>query len=133
MRLIGIASAVCLVICFLPCKQVDAGDRTVNIMESGNSFLEACKHVDDDADINNVLMNGICLGFMQGFTQGATVTDEFHNTPLNDRMFCPDPQVTVIQYIRVVRKYIDAHPERAHMPTRYLASEAFITAFPCKK
>jgi hypothetical protein len=103
------------------------------ISESGNVFVDFCKHFDDVENSRYVLENGVCIGWVQGFTQGVTVTDEFLQTSKEKRMMCPPDEVTFGQYTRVIYKYISDHPERAHMVTRYLASEALIRAFPCSK
>lgn len=103
------------------------------ISESGNEFLEKCKHVEDEYDSRYSSDVFICLGFVQGFMQGIFVSDDFRRSPEEQRMTCPSPEVTTIQLIRVIKKHIDEQPKRAHVPTRYLASEALIRAFPCKK
>ena len=104
-----------------------------NISESGNEFLEKCKRVEDEYDSRYSSDVFICLGFVQGFMQGIFVSDDFRHSPEEQRMTCPSPEVTTIQLIRVIKKHIDEQPKRAHLPTRYLASEALIKAFPCKK
>lgn len=104
-----------------------------SISESGNEFLEKCKRVEGEYDSRYSSDVFICLGFVQGFMQGIFVSDDFRHSPEEQRMTCPSPEVTTIQLIRVIKKHIDEQPKRAHMPTRYLASEALIRAFPCKK
>jgi len=104
-----------------------------SISASGNNFLEICKHVDEEPDVRYTLNNGVCLGWLQGYIEGLTVSDEFHQTPADKKMTCPPAEVTAIQFVRIIKKYIDEHPERAHVGTRYLASEALIRAFPCGK
>jgi hypothetical protein len=104
-----------------------------SISETGNDFLYFCKHTDDTDDSRFFAGNGICLGWVQGFTQGITISNEFLQTPQDKRMTCPPDGVTFGQDARIIYKYISDHPERAHLVTRYLASEALIQAFPCKK
>jgi hypothetical protein len=41
-------------------------------------------------------------------------------------------EVTSIQIIRVIKKYINDNPEKAHRATRLIASLALASAFPCK-
>jgi hypothetical protein len=101
--------------------------------DSGNSFMEICKHVDDDYDAKYATDTFTCLSWTNGFVEGVLVSDEFRNTSLEQRMFCPDQGVTTLQLIHVAQKYIDNNPAKAHLLTRYLVSEAFIAAFPCKK
>jgi hypothetical protein len=104
-----------------------------SISQSGNGFLETCKHVDDEYDSRYSSDVFVCLGFVQGFVQGIYVSDEFRGVTLDKRMTCPPEEVTTGQFVRIIKKYIDEHPEKAHMGTRYLASEVLIQAFPCKK
>ena len=104
-----------------------------HISNSGNEFLEICKHTEEDYDSRHVFDNGVCLGWVQGFTEGLTISDEFRQTPAENGMVCPPSEVSMIQFTRIIRKRIEERPERAHLPTRYLASEALIAAFPCKK
>src|SRR6266404_5025458 len=104
---------------------------------NGNTFLRVCKNVDRDADytLDIALHNGLCLGWIHGFLQGIYVSDEFQRsfskTPEQKHMICPPNEATTIQYVRIIKKYIDEHPEKAHEETRYLASSALIKAFPC--
>jgi hypothetical protein len=105
-----------------------------NISASGNEFLEGCRYADERITESNMqyasrTLN--CLGWAEGFLEGIYVTDEFHGSEKAKYMVCPESQATVAQVIRIVRKYIEANPQKAHMTTRYLASEALIRAFPC--
>jgi hypothetical protein len=47
-------------------------------------------------------------------------------------MACLPHGVTAIQTARVIKKYISDNPDKAHRPTRYIASLALAGAFPCK-
>jgi hypothetical protein len=103
-----------------------------SISRSGPDFLQFCKHAEDDPyEPQYAVDASVCVGFVEGFVQGTYVTENFHNTPFENRMTCPPDGVTLVQFIRIVQKYIQEHPERAHLETRYLASEALIWAFPC--
>jgi hypothetical protein len=104
-----------------------------SISTSANNFLEICKHVEEEGEAKYAFNNGLCIGWVQGYVDGLTIVDEFRQTPEGKKMSCPPAEVKVIQFTRIIHKYIDEHPERSHMPTRYLASEALIRAFPCIK
>jgi hypothetical protein len=101
-----------------------------NLNESGTAFLADCSAFDSP---NNTQEAVVCLAWIEGFVNGALVTEIFHKTPEKDQMFCLPSGVTSLQAGRVIRKYIVDHPEREHMPTEYLASEALIYGFPCKQ
>lgn len=102
------------------------------IAHSGNEFLEVCKHT-DEYDPRYSVDSYLCLGFVEGFVQGIYVSDEFRNLPLDRGMTCPPAGISNLQFTHIIRKHIEEHPERAHMLTRNLASEALMQAFPCKK
>jgi hypothetical protein len=122
----------CFVLLVLSLAPASDPQSVLHISDSGTGFLEACKNVELDYAPSYAINNALCMGWMLGFTQGATTSEEFGGIPLEKRMSCPSEKVTAIQFYRVIKKYLDEHPERAHMVTRYLASEALIQAFPCK-
>lgn len=101
------------------------------IDRSGSEFLEACKYV-DNANVAHTFDIANCLGWVDGFMEGVRISDEFRTEPKEKGMTCPPAQVSVLQLERVIKKYIEERPERQHLPTRYLASEALIKAFPCQ-
>lgn len=107
--------------------------ESVDIGKSGTDFLAACSvfgtENGDQAGYDTVH----CVSWVEGFVNGVIVTEEFLNTPEKDKMFCSPQGVTYIQIGRIIRKYISEHPERQHLPTRFLSSEAVVGAFPCKK
>jgi hypothetical protein len=47
-------------------------------------------------------------------------------------MACVPHEVTTIRTFRIIKKYIADNPDKAHRPTRYIASLALVGAFPCK-
>jgi hypothetical protein len=47
-------------------------------------------------------------------------------------MICMPREVTTIQIVRVMKKYIADNPDKAHRATRFIASVALARAFPCK-
>jgi hypothetical protein len=69
---------------------------------------------------------------VEGFADGFTVHDELLSVPRKDRMACVPHEVTTIQVVRVIKKYLADNPGKAHRPTRYIASIALAGAFPCK-
>jgi Rap1a immunity proteins len=98
----------------------------------GNQFYDRCASVDTFFAENKqpeTLSAMFCLGYMEGLTQGIMAADLRQAS----QTFClPSPEVTNQQFVRVVRKYISDHPERAHELTAVLAVESPRKAFPCK-
>jgi len=111
-----------------------------NISRSGRDFLEVCASIDSKRGIDSegnrdparIQRDATCLGWVQGFTDGFLVHEELLSVPRKDRMACVPRGVTIIQIVRVIKKYLADNPEKAHRPTRYIASIALAGAFPCK-
>ncbi len=111
-----------------------------DISRSGRDFLEVCSSVDSEGnrDAGRIDRNApawrdaTCLGWVEGFADGLMVHDELLSVPRRDRMACVPHGVTTIQTVRVIKKYLADNPEKAHRPTRYIASIALAGGFPCK-
>ena len=81
----------------------------------GNTLVEKCES-------DNFYDQGMCTGFVLG------VSD------INDRKFsCPPQNGTVsdAQMVKVVRKYLEEHPEKLHNTGHLLVGTALYQAFPC--
>jgi hypothetical protein len=105
-----------------------------DISRSGSNFLEACSSIDSGGNKSSVQINNdaTCLGWVEGFEDGFTVRDELLGVPEKDRIVCMPRGVTTLQIVRIIKKYLADYPEKAHRPTRYIASIALARAFPCK-
>jgi hypothetical protein len=110
----------------------ECAEKYPSIGHSGTDFLEVCKYIDEEPSAH-AWDDANCLGFISGFVQGMFATEEYHRTPNDKQIVCPPDEVTTLEYVRIVKKHIEEEPGRAHMATRYLASEALVSAFPCKK
>jgi len=134
MRLLSVFSliAVCLV-----CSSGSVGSKSAeqpDISRSGSDFLAVCSSIDNEwkADPIRIHNDATCLGWIEGFANGFSVHDELLGVPQKDRMICVPREVTTVQIVRVVKKYIADNPDKAHRATRYVASLALAGAFPCK-
>jgi hypothetical protein len=105
-----------------------------DISRSGRDFLEVCSSIDSEGnrDSARIYRDATCLGWVEGFTEGLMVHEELLSVPRRDRMACVPHGVTTIQTVRVIKKYLAGNPDKAHRPTRYVASIALADAFPCK-
>ena len=105
-----------------------------DISRSGSDFLEVCSSIDSEwnRDPARIYRDATCLGWVEGFTDGFMVHEELLSVPRRDRMACVPHGVTTIQTVRVIKKYLAGNPDKAHRPTRYVASIALAGAFPCK-
>src|SRR5712691_2853664 len=105
-----------------------------DISRSGRDFLEVCSSIDSEGnrDAARIYRDATCLGWVAGFADGFTVHEELLSVPRRDRMACLPHGVTTIQTVRVIKKCLADNPEKAHRPTRYIASIALAGGFPCK-
>ncbi len=105
-----------------------------DISRSGRDFLEVCSSVDSEGnkDAARIQRDATCLGWVEGFADGFLVYGELLSVPRKDRMACVPRGVTTIQTVHVIKKYLADNPDKAHRPTRYIASIALAGAFPCK-
>jgi hypothetical protein len=136
MRLLSVLGLLAV---FLVCSSGRAGPKNAteqpDISRSGREFLEVCSGVDGERNGNPVRVynDATCLGWVEGFADGFTVHDELLGVlPVKDRMACVPHEVTTIRTVRILKKYIAGNPDKAHRPTRYVASLAMVGAFPCK-
>jgi len=120
---------------FFVCTPASTGQKsTPDISRSGRDVLEVCSGIDSEGnkDSARIYRDATCLGWVAGFADGFLVHEELLNVPKKDRMACVPPGVTTIQTVRVIKKYLADNPQKAHRPTRYIASIALAGAFPCK-
>jgi len=135
MRLISVFAL--LAACFF-CSAGGSGSRIaaeqLNIGRSGKDFLELCSSVDSEqkGDPVRIRNDAFCLGWVEGFRDGFTVHDELLGVPQKDRMVCIPGEITSVQIIRVINKYLAENPDKAHRGTRLVASLALAGTFRCK-
>jgi hypothetical protein len=127
-----------------------------DISRSGRDFLEVCSSVglqkgvgfekgvgiekdregsrDAARDFSDAhaWRDATCLGWVAGFAEGFLVHDELLGVPRRDRLACVPNGESTIRIVRVMKKYLADHPEKAHRATRYIASLALAGAFPCR-
>ncbi len=105
-----------------------------DISKSGRDFLEFCSGVDNEGnrDAARMQRDAMCLGWVEGFADGFLVHEELLSVPRKDRMACVPRGVSTIQIVRVIKKYLAENSDKAHRPTRYIASIALAGAFPCR-
>jgi hypothetical protein len=72
---------------------------------------------------------GYCLGLLSGVANMNAFWQ--HYTKDTSMFFCLPPDSVTNQWMRIVVKYLQEHPERLHEEATTLASLAFTSAFPC--
>jgi Ssp1 endopeptidase immunity protein Rap1a len=76
-----------------------------------------------------VMDAGYCFGLLRGMADMNKLWQMY--TKDTSMYFCLPPQSNMGQWMRVVVKYLQAHPEQLHEEATGLVSLAFTNAFPC--
>lgn len=104
---------------------------------SGNAFVRLCSATLTDhttqVELGHIMA---CLGYVSGFVDGVVAGNGFAEGVTTRKVpepFCRPDNVENGQLIKIVLKYIDNHPERAHLPTGALIMYALYEALPCPK
>lgn len=129
---------------FLIMAILSAFAQSQDVSSSGNRYLDICSSIEkpvDSATAMDVLNSGTCQGFMLGLEDGVgfslsalKTTDKslsYLKGSLEDLGVCFPNGAELGQRIRVVLKYVRAHPEQAHLPSVELVVLALHDAFPC--
>jgi hypothetical protein len=100
-----------------------------------NVILPGCRAFVDRNSRDNLMLQGFCVGTVNGIAFATGALREF--PPLNDdvrRELCSNGPDTATndQLVRIVIAYIEARPERMHEPFERLAAEALVAAWPCR-
>lgn len=107
----------------------DSGD----LVGFAHSFYDNCAAVEalaQHSDTREQEQRGMfCLGFAEGLNM-AFLAKEIHQ---DVKRYCPASELSNVQIVRIVRKYIGDNRQRAHELTVLLAADALQGAFPCKK
>ncbi len=135
MRLLLVSALLGLFFVCLPAGTAQkSAPEQPNISRSGSDFLEVCSSLDTEGNKGaaRIQRDATCLGWVEGFADGFLVHEELLSVPRRDRMACVPHEVTILQTVRVIQKYLADNPGKAHRPTRYIASIALAGAFPCR-
>lgn len=128
----------------LMCVVVVLSGRSQGKAITGNELQEKCTpalHVFDGDDTGAVGPDGdkawFCLGYvvssLEAFDAGSVWEVGGQSTVRMYPCFPPDKNVTLDQGLRIIVKYLRAHPERLHASGFLLSLAALKEAFPCKK
>jgi Ssp1 endopeptidase immunity protein Rap1a len=99
-----------------------------------NFFAKGCRDVlSDDPSKTIYVEAGICAGAVKAlvFAGGAACAGQQRTGNLIAMAFKAPPTSTPEQAIRIIMRFIDAHPERTHELFYVLAVQALMEAWPC--
>jgi len=110
--------------------------------DDGNALLEGCKsaiYIVDGKDKSNVtdkaMSMGLCMGLVRGMIDAGTAINtlaQSHGSAKHS-LYCVPEDVSTIQAVRLVVKYLEAHPEDLHQKGTGLIALALAKSYPCKK
>lgn len=101
--------------------------------DTGMDLLRACNTIIQAEEGKEVAMGDQLLslywtGYLGGFNDAAVLID----TAVSHGIYCvPSQGIENDQLVRVVKKYLDEHPEDLHLTARILVLLALREAFPC--
>jgi len=107
MRTGVLIAAIFAGVCTLPTTQARAANVT------GNHIRQYCELYEREGPKSANSM--FCIAYIDGIVYGWTTVNIINNIPNKDRFFCPPENSTSDQNVRVVMKYIRAHPEYLHL------------------
>lgn len=91
---------------------------------TGTDFRDQCEAaIHHETDIKA----GLCIGFLNAYQQLAEMLPPSASVKLE----CWPNGATPVQIAKIVTKYLDAHPEKLHLPAAQLIYDATYEAFPC--
>jgi hypothetical protein len=112
--------------------------HTVPVYAEGNGhdLLRQCTQAvnaigsDAQPDTVNYMDAGQCMGLIDGFAGAAAFYESKSGSP---RAICfPPDGMTIGQSVRMVRQYLEDHPEQLHESATVLIFGAFLANYPCK-
>jgi hypothetical protein len=112
--------AACLCLLLASISVSGQGNHTVMTFDTGNNFLAACETPKDEPT------NFACRYYVFGVADGIAFTQ-----PSDKPVYCLDSHATMAQERNIVIRFMQTHPERTHIATAALISEALRDAFPC--
>jgi hypothetical protein len=110
-------------------------------IETGNGFERLCSVVEKigtsnfQPSDNDLAMLGHCTGYVKGIKDGVSLAMGAASVTapgsLQIMSFCTPDGATHGQLVKVVLKYIRDNPDKEHLLTALLITEAFHKSFPC--
>jgi hypothetical protein len=90
---------------------------------TGNDWKEYC------AADEKTPKYAMCVGYLSGTLDGIRLMQK----TTGSIMLCEPPNgVTIPQWVAIIRRYLDQHPEQLHFAAASLVPKIVNGAFPCK-
>ena len=98
---------------------------------TGMSLLTACRDAEDGKPIT--VESAGCASYTMGSVDASRFYAALYDRELPFRVFCAPENVTPLQYVKIVVKFLRDHPEQLHRSQQLLTQDALHAAFPCVK
>ncbi len=100
--------------------------KSASAYSTGKDLQEWCTAA-LDKQLQSGARAGLCVGFLDAFRQLSQMLP----SPPNSRLECLPEGVGQEQFIRLILRYIERHPEKLHLPAAQIVYDAANEAFPC--
>jgi hypothetical protein len=94
---------------------------------TGERYLRECPRVHPNMPFEEVTKTNYCFGYLRGVIDFHAVLHVYPGLNL----FCPAKEVGNIEADRMLRDFMDKHPEHRDMPTSALLGKALSEQYPC--
>lgn len=95
---------------------------------TGERYLQNCPKVHPNMPFEEVTRINYCFGYLRGIIDLHSVL-HIVNPGLN--LFCPPKGLDNLEADRLLREFIDKHPEHRNMPTAALFGKALSEKYEC--
>jgi hypothetical protein len=90
---------------------------------TGNDWLDACNNAESTPKY------AMCVGYLSGTLDGIRLMQKATGTII----LCEPPQgITLAQWVAIIRKYLNDHPEQLHYMAASIIPGIVKQAFPCQ-
>jgi len=104
----------------------------------GNELLRHCNSVikqENGGTLSTTELVGAayCNGYIAGFLDSHSIDSYVFEKYTQKKLLYCLPNSKIIQFVRVIVKYLNEHQEKLHNGARMLVMDALNEAFPCKE
>ncbi|MGD1062894.1 MAG: Rap1a/Tai family immunity protein [Terracidiphilus sp.] len=122
---------VLMLLCAPSVARAEAEHDGNELSEECNTALRTPDKSKNDAP-PDAIHTGMCLGLVRGAMDMMTLWERVDSNHSQSRFHgCIPTEVSLLEAIKVVMKYLNDHPERLHERDSFLIVSALTEAYPC--
>jgi hypothetical protein len=137
MRTVGVV-ALFLLVFSTPVLAQKTKEYRIGGIDTGEGYLRHCPKIHPNMPFGEVLHANYCYGYVRGIIDYNRVLNAFpglvdpkKNIALSFSIFCPPENLGSAEADKILRKYMEEHPERLNRPTASLVADALAKDYPC--